>query len=68
MRDVLEPNSNSSSGLKGAYPHENGGFRSFISVDGKLEYIGYFDSAEEAHEAWKKRAEQRGKIPVNPYR
>jgi hypothetical protein len=43
------------SGLKGAR-RDHGGWRSDIRVDGKLKFLGYFKTKEEAHEAYCKAA------------
>lgn len=48
--------SNSRSGLKGAYYHachKGKKWRSQIKVDGRYIFLGYYHTAEEAHEAYK---------------
>jgi len=42
---------------KGAYPTTSGRFMSKVSnpFSGRLDYLGYFDTAEEAHIAWRGR-------------
>lgn len=47
--------SNNRSGLKGAYyhaAHKGKKWRSQIKVGGKLHFLGYFHTAQEAHEAY----------------
>lgn len=44
--------SDSRSGLKGANLKSNGRWGSSIAVDGKRRYLGVFDTAREAHEAY----------------
>lgn len=46
----------SKSGLKGAMATRSGRFRSHIRENGKLKYLGYFATAQEAHEAFVKAA------------
>jgi len=47
------------SGLKGAHlDKRNGKYRARISIEGKQKWIGYFKTPEEAHEAYKKKAEE----------
>jgi hypothetical protein len=49
----------SKSGVKGAYgPDEYGGFRSGIQTKGRRIYLGYFDTAAEAHAAYCKAARE----------
>lgn len=53
--------SNNRSGLKGAYYHacrKGKKWRSQIKHDGRLEFIGYFDTAQEAHEAYLSRSNE----------
>jgi len=42
----------SKSGLLGVYPKPGGRFESRIMYDGKLRYLGSFDTADEAHGAY----------------
>jgi hypothetical protein len=46
------PGRKSISGLKGVSPGRNGRFRSQITTDGRQKYLGEFDTAEAAHEAY----------------
>lgn len=47
------------SGLKGAHlDKRNGKYRARITINGKQEWLGYFKTAEEAHAAYKKKAEE----------
>ena len=41
-------------GLRGARRNFNGRFQSAIKQCGKMKHLGYFDTAEEAHEAFKR--------------
>lgn len=53
--------SNNRSGLKGAFYHacrKGKKWRSQIKVDGRLIFLGYFNTAEEAHEAYGRAAIQ----------
>jgi hypothetical protein len=53
--------SNNRSGLKGAYyhaAHKGKKWRTQINVDGKLIFLGYFHTAEEAHAAYGVAAEE----------
>ena len=44
--------SDNTTGLKGVTPSYKGKFGSYIAVEGKNIYLGYFDTAEEAHAAY----------------
>lgn len=47
------------SGLKGAHYHRKSGkYRARITINGKQEWLGYFKTSEEAHAAYKKKAEE----------
>lgn len=54
-RPVLPANR---AGLKGVIAHKNGRFYARITVNGKREYSGGFQTAEEAHAAYVARSEQ----------
>jgi hypothetical protein len=43
--------SRSSTGLLGAYTHPTKGYQSTVRVEGKLKHLGFFDTAQEAHDA-----------------
>ena len=51
------------SGLRGAYTHKNGRWRSSISVDGVEKKLGWFATAEEAHQVY-----TQAKNTLHPYR
>lgn len=46
----------SKSGIKGAYERVNGRWQSGISIYGEWKSLGTFDTAEEAHAAWRAAA------------
>lgn len=52
MQNQKRAHSGQQSGLLGAYPVNTGGFSSFIQVDKKRIYLGYFKTAEAAHETY----------------
>lgn len=52
------PQENSKTGLIGASPHAGGGFVAQIIRNKKHTYIGYFKTAEEAHQAYKEAANE----------
>jgi hypothetical protein len=43
---------NKSTGLLGVNKRENGSFRAYIKINGKIVSLGTFDNAEDAHEAY----------------
>lgn len=49
-------NQKGTSGLKGVSKERNGKFRSRIKKDGKHFHLGTFDTKEQAHDAYKKKA------------
>jgi hypothetical protein len=51
------PARNSQSGIKGVYPRYNK-FHASCRRNGKLHYLGTFDTAREAHEAYLKKAQE----------
>ena len=52
MQNMRRPTAKSTTGVLGAHKDYKGNFRSVISHDGRQTYLGYFKSAEEAHEAY----------------
>ena len=57
------PNRKNKCGLKGVYLYHNGRFKAQASIGGKNRHIGYFDTAEEAHSAYRQAvAEHRGEF------
>lgn len=52
MQNQKRAHSGQQSGLLGVYPINTGGFTSFIQVDKKRIYLGYFKTAEAAHETY----------------
>jgi hypothetical protein len=52
MQNQKRAHSGQQSGLLGVYPINTGGFTSFIQVDRKRIYLGYFKTAEAAHETY----------------
>lgn len=51
-QNIVVAQANSSTGLRGAFKGRNGKFRSQISSDGKLIYLGEFATAEDAAAAY----------------
>lgn len=51
----LRPSSRASTGIVGAYRHPSGQYYSRICIDGKRIPLGYFNTAEEAGEAYRAR-------------
>ena len=49
---------NNKLGLKGVYRSLNGRYRARIKTNGKTTHLGYFDTPEEAHEAYKEAAQE----------
>ncbi len=49
--------SNNKSGLKGVSTHKSGGFVAAICKEGKRRYLGYFKTAQAAHERYVKELE-----------
>jgi hypothetical protein len=49
--------SDNKSGLKGAYRHGNK-WAAYIRLNGKTRFLGYFGTAEEAHTAYRKAADE----------
>jgi hypothetical protein len=50
-QNLRKPHKDSSTGLLGAYRHRDR-FRSYIGLNGVQHWIGSFDTAEEAHQAY----------------
>lgn len=58
-QNIRKPYGSSTTGLLGAFRVKGRpGFQSSIHVDGKTVYIGYFKTAEEAHEAYMRAKRQ----------
>lgn len=49
---------NNKTGVKGVHKTKDGRYRAYISFNGKREYLGFFDTLEEAREV-RKEAEER---------
>lgn len=52
MQNTKRATANSTTGILGAHKDYKGNFKSVICHDGRKTYLGYFRSAQEAHEAY----------------
>lgn len=52
MQNQTKARSDNKSGFRGVHLHKQGRFRADINLNGKLKYLGLFDTPEEAHEAY----------------
>ena len=54
LQNLIKAMSNNKLGLLGVRLHKHGRFQARITLNGKVKYLGYFDTPEDAHDAYLK--------------